>query len=41
MIGIEDNKPEAIEALEPHVEGSGISVVVLSHQVPLRRRESS
>jgi len=26
MIGIEDNKPEAIEALEPHVQGSGISV---------------
>ena len=34
MIGIEDNKPEAIEALAPHVEGTGISVVVFPTKYP-------
>ena len=34
MIGIEDNKPEAIAALAPHVEGSGISVVVFPTKYP-------
>jgi electron transport complex protein RnfC len=34
MIGIEDNKPEAIAALAPHVEDSGISVVVFPTKYP-------
>ncbi len=34
MIGIEDNKPEAIEALAPHVDGTGISVVVFPTKYP-------
>ena len=34
IIGIEDNKPEAIEALAPHVEGTGISVVVFPTKYP-------
>ena len=34
IIGIEDNKPEAIAALQPHVEGSGISVVSFPTKYP-------
>lgn len=34
MIGIEDNKPEAIAALEPHVEDTGISVVSFPTKYP-------
>ena len=34
LIGIEDNKPEAIAALAPHVEGTGISVVVFPTKYP-------
>ena len=34
FIGIEDNKPEAIEALAPHVEGTGISVVSFPTKYP-------
>jgi electron transport complex protein RnfC len=34
IIGIEDNKPEAIATLQPHVEGSGISVVSFPTKYP-------
>ena len=34
IIGIEDNKPEAIATLQPHVEGSGISVVSVPTKYP-------
>ncbi len=34
LIGIEDNKPEAIAALEPHVADSGISVVSFPTKYP-------
>ena len=34
MIGIEDNKPEAIAALEPHVVDTGISVVSFPTKYP-------
>ncbi len=34
LIGIEDNKPEAIAALQPHVESTGISIVVFPTKYP-------
>ena len=34
LIGIEDNKPEAIAALEPHTQDSGVSVVSFPTKYP-------
>jgi electron transport complex protein RnfC len=34
LIGIEDNKPEAIKALEPHTEDTGINVVSFPTKYP-------
>jgi len=34
LIGIEDNKPEAIAALQPHVESTGISIEVFPTKYP-------
>lgn len=41
LIGIEDNKPEAIAALQPHVADSGISVVSFPTKYPLGRRKTA
>ena len=34
LIGIEDNKPQAIEALEPHTQDTGINVVSFPTKYP-------